>query len=68
MAKGGKMQPVSPGKSGPPAFHVQACLAVWEEVCTCILRLGKMLLYGLQGQQEGLHGEVRGLQWRRWGT
>lgn len=41
-----------------PAFHAQACLRVWKCVCTCIARLGKMLLYGLQGQQEGEHGEV----------
>lgn len=50
----------STGRSLPPAvFHAQACLGVWEEVCTCILRLGKMLLYGLQGQQEGANGNVR---------
>lgn len=41
-----------------PAFHAQACLRMWKCVCSCIARLGKMLLYGLQGQQEGEHGEV----------
>lgn len=41
-----------------PAFHAQACLRVWKCVCTCIVRLGKMLLYGLQGQQEGENNEV----------
>lgn len=41
-----------------PGFHFQACLDVWQNVCACIARLGRMLLYGLQGQQEGEHGEV----------
>lgn len=41
-------------------YHTQACLAVWNHVLKCICRLGRMLLYGLQGQQEGDHGEVRG--------
>ena len=41
-----------------PAFHAQACLRTWKVVCSCIARLGKMLLYGLQGQQLGEHGEV----------
>lgn len=41
-----------------PAFHAQACLRTWKSVCSCIARLGKMLLYGLQGQQLGEHGEV----------
>lgn len=40
-------------------YHTQACLAVWNHVLKCICRLGRMLLYGLQGQQEGDHGEVR---------
>lgn len=44
--------------SSAPAFHAQACLRAWKSVCSCIARLGKMLLYGLQGQQEGEHGEV----------
>lgn len=42
---------------GGPAFHSQACLRTWKYLCSCILRLGKMLLYGLQGQQESERGE-----------
>lgn len=46
------------GAEPAAAFHSQSCLRVWKAVCFCIARLGKMLLYGLQGQQEGEHGEV----------
>lgn len=45
--------------AGSPVYHVEACLSVWWDVLTCIGRFGKMLLYGLQGQLEGDHGEVR---------
>lgn len=51
-----RKHPSIPGNA--PGIHFQACLDVWQNVCACIVRLGKMLLYGLQGQQEGEHGEV----------
>lgn len=50
----------SPSSLVVSPYHTQVCLAVWNHVLKCICRLGRMLLYGLQGQQEGDHGEVRG--------